>query len=340
MLKPTSACLLLLLSTLLSVPSYADDDDNLKQNARISPTTASTDTVTIDPAQQQRAGIQTIVLSESKLTPESIIFGSVVNLDRLLLLREQYLQSQAQQQTALAKSSEAQLNLSRTRSLHEQDIVSSRRLQEQQALAQTEQAQLAISRYQKELLFNNCQFEWGATLCQWLTEAKGQSIKPFLEQKTQLLQITLPAGQELTPDQKQIFVDAHGKRENAIPASLISTIPLIDPITQGRRYFFKSNQRPLAYGSHLTVWLSESGQGSTAVSLPRTAVVRHNGEALVFIKIKSDQFRQKILHQLYPNQGCCFNNSELQAGQEIVSTGAQTLLSQTLKTQIPEEDDD
>lgn len=334
------ATLLLTLGLLLSSSSFADDDDNPKPKKQTTKPAENINTVILDPEQQLRAGIQTIALSQSKLGPESIAFGTVVNLERLLLVRQQYLQSLAQQQTAHAKNAEAQLNLSRTQSLHNQDIVSSRRLQEQQAQAQTEQAQLAISHYQNELLLNNCQLEWGADLCQWLTEAKGRHIQEFLEQKAQLVQITLPAGHELTVNQKQIFIDEHGKRENAIPASLISAIPLVDNLTQGRRYFFKSTLRPIAYGSHLTVWLSESAQNNLAVDLPRSAVVRHNGEAVVFIRTQPNQFSRVILHHLTPNQACCFNTSELLVGAEIVTTGAQTLLSQSLKTQIPEEDDD
>lgn len=334
------ATLFLMLGLLVSTSSFADDDDTPKPQKQATQTSGNHDVVTLDPEQQLRAGLQTIALSQSKLGPESIAFGSVVNLERLLVAREQFLHSLAQQQTAYAKNAEAQLNLSRTQSLHNQDIVSSRRLQEQQAQAQTEQAQLAISHYQKELLLNNCQLEWGADLCQWLTDAKGRHIQEFLAQKAQLLQITLPAGHELISNQQQIFVDEHGKRENAIPAHLISVIPLVDNVTQGRRYFFKSKLRPIAYGSHLTAWLSESSPNSDAVDLPRSAVVRHNGEAMVFIKTKPNEFSRQVLHHLTPNQACCFNTSELQAGQEIVITGAQTLLSQSLKAQIPEEDDD
>lgn len=334
------ATLFLLLGLLSSANSLADDDDNPKPKTQAVKHTETADIVILDSEQQQRAGIQTISLSKSQQGPESMAFGTVVNLDRLLFLRQQYLNSLAQQQTAHAKNAEAQLNLSRTQSLHNQDIVSSRRLQEQQAQAQTEQAQLAISHYQKELHFNSCLLEWGNHLCNWLTEAKGQHIKEFLEQKAQLLQITLSADRELTAEQKQIFIDEHGKRENAIPASLISSIPLVDPITQGRRYFFKSSQRPIAYGSHLTAWLSESDKNTSTVNLPRSAVVRHNGEAVVFLKTQANQFSRLVLLHLTPNQACCFSTQELQVGQEIVTTGAQTLLSHLLKKQIPEEDDD
>ena len=334
------APLFLLSGLLLSIGSFADEDDNRKPKTQTDGRQDDPNIVILDPEQQKRAGIQTVRLVSAQQGPESMAFGTVVNLDHLLLVRQQYLHSLAQQQTAHAKNAEAQLNLSRTQSLHDQDIVSSRRLQEQQAQAQTEQAQLAISHYQHELQLNNCQLEWGASLCQWLTEAKGQHIKEFLEQKAQLLQITLSADHELSTDQTLIYVDEHGKRENAIPASLISAIPLVDPVTQGRRYFFKSSQRHIAYGSHLTAWLSESDKSTSAVNLPRSAVVRHNGEAVVFIKIKPDQFSRQVLQHLSPNQACCYSNSELQAEQDIVISGAQTLLSQSLKSQIPEEDDD
>lgn len=338
MIKPSTV---LLACLFLTIKAYADDDDQPRTGVSGQPPASEhQDGLLLDPEMQKRAGIQTVKLTPSLNGPETLVFGNVAPLDRLLILRQQYLNSLAEQQAAQAKNTEAQLNLHRTKTLNDQEIVSKRRLQEQMTQARTEQSQLAISQYQKDLVINNCQLEWGATLCQWLTESKGSKMREFIELKAQLLQITLPAGHELRPEQTQVFVDEHGERERAIPATLLSAIPMIDPVTQGRRYIFKSSQRLLPFGSHLSVWLPEASPSRTSVSLPRSAVVRHNGETLVFIKTADNRFIRQPLSKLTPSLDCCFSTQELSIGQEIVSTGAQTLLSQSLKSQIPQEDDD
>ena len=261
-------------------------------------------------------------------------------MDGLLGMRQQYLSNLTQQQSANAKNTEAQLNLSRTRQLHQQDIVSNRRLQEQQAQAQTEKALLDASHYQQEILLNNCRMEWGNTLCQWLSDIHGQQLQALLTQQAQLIQVTLPPGKSLPPASQPIMIDESGRRDSAIQATWIAQAPRVDPITQGLRYFFKISQRTIAYGSHLTAWIAETGRELPGVSVPRSSIVRHAGQNWVFIKTGETQFQRYSLPDLAPIQTCCFNTKILRAGDEVVVTGAQTLLSQQLNHQIPEENDD
>lgn len=324
----------------MPVGTKATDDDDDRHTSPTALSTPSQSSLSLDNELQQLAGIRTQRLSQSDSLPEYQAFGTAIPLDGLLSLRQQYLYNLTQQQSAHAKNTEAQLNLTRTRQLHEQDIVSNRRLQEQQAQATNEHAALDASHYQQAILLNNCRMEWGETLCQWFTDPQAKQLNSFLNQTTQLIQITLPPGKQLAPQVKDIMIDNNGKRETAIAATLIANAPRIDPITQGLRYFFKSSNRAMAYGSHLTAWIIDTTIQPSGVSLPRSAVVRYNGESYVFIKTATTEFSRHALTDLVANQTCCFSSMQLDAGDEIVISGAQTLLSQQLNHRIPEEDDD
>ena len=318
--------------------AIADDDDEVKPSKPISNSDAST--LQLASTTEQLAGIKTQALQAAQQPAELTAFGKVVNLKPLLQLRQQYLAANAQQQSAKARYTEAQLNLTRTQNLHSQDIVSSRRLQEQQAQAQADRANLDASAYQQQTLLENSKLEWGNTLSAWFTTINHPQAEQFLKHSAQLIQITLPANSELGEGVGQIFIDAHGQRQNAIPATLISASPHIDPLTQGQRYFFKTQAKSLPYGSHITAWIAGNGKPTNGVLIPASAIVRQMGQSFVFIKTADGQFNRRPLPQLINTPQGYLALDSVQVGEHVVISGAQTLLSEQLKSQIPDEDDD
>lgn len=335
------ACLIACLYGSTALAKLADDDDQPQApSGKVQPPTDDADAVMLPAKAQQLAGIKTQALKSAQLQPEFTAFGTVVGLEPLLQLRQQYLAAQAQQDSAKAKYTEAGLNLSRTQNLHHQDIVSTRRLQEQQAQWQSDKANLEASGHQQQTILASSSLEWGDTLTDWFIRAQGKSAGQFLQHGAQLLQITLPAGTSLAADIKSIYIDEHGKRDSAIKATLISAAPRIDPVSQGERFFFKSEGRRIPYGTHVTAWIANGAQQAASVVVPESAVVRHMGQAFVFIKTADDKFNRRALSKATTNGHLYFETESLQAGEEIVTIGAQTLLSQQLKAQIPSEDDD
>lgn len=289
---------------------------------------------------QQSAGIKTQRLQATTRQPELSAQGWVSNPEPLLMLRQQYLSAQAQQDSAQARYQEANLNLSRTRNLHQQDIVSTRRLQEQQALWQNDKANLAASSYQQQTIIAASRLQWGDKLTAWFTQNNNQQAEQFLNHSAQLLQITLPANAHLPAGIETITVDAHGRREQATTATLISAAPQVDPITQGERYFFKTKGQKLAYGAHIQAWIPLSNEKNSGVIIPESAVVWHLGQAFVFTKAEDGTFIRRLLPALNQSEAGYFVSSGFTPAEEIVTTGAQTLLSQELKDLIPSEDND
>ena len=330
----------------LSHPSFAlaleaEDDESPKvQSTSTASETASDDELKLPDANLQLAGIKTQILQAVQKHHEWVSQGSVLSLEPLLTLRQQYLSTLAIQDGARAKYRESDSNLKRTRDLHDQDIVSTRRLQEQQALWQSEKANLANSSYQQQTLLAASTWQWGTTLTDWFVRGKGENTETFLNHQTQLVLITVPINLPSESDIRVAYVDERGRREHARKAMVIARAPQVDPVTQGSRYYFKLEGKPLPLGSHVTAWIEAEGDSQNGVILPNSALLWHLGQACVFVKSDTGAFVRRILQDFTRGEGGYFVEQGLQAGDEVVVTGAQTLLSQALKHQIPNEDDD
>ncbi|MCQ8102906.1 hypothetical protein NP590_02210 [Methylomonas sp. SURF-2] len=310
-----------------SLPQATVDDDDISPPA---------------PAQalRQSAGIVTQTLQANARQPEFSAHGSVIDLQPLLALRQQFLAAQALRDSAQARYQEADANLSRTRHLHQQDIVSTRRLQEQQAQWRNDKANLSTSAYQQQTILAGGRLQWGEVLTDWFTRADNPQAEQFLHHRAQLLQISLPANSRLPASTRVIAVDEHGRRERAVGATLVSPAPQVDPITQGERYFFRTDARRLPFGARISAWIADDSPGTDGVIIPERAVVWHLGQAFVYIKAGDGEFTRRPLAESPLVDGGYFAAEGFKAGEEIVTTGAQTLLSQELKNLIPSEDDD
>lgn len=311
-----------------SAPYAAVDDDD-----KIPPGVSSRTSA-------QTAGIETQALQAATEQPEFNAYGSVIDLQPLLALRQQFLAAQALRDSAQARYQEADANLSRTRHLHQQDIVSTRRLQEQQAQWRNDRANLSTSGYQQQTIVAASRLQWGEILTDWFTQANNPQAEQFLNHRVQLLQISLPANTRLNPGTHTIAVDDHGRRDQAISATLISPAPQVDPITQGERYFFKTEARRLSFGARVSAWIAGGEPGADGVTIPESAVVWHLGQAFVYIKAENGEFNRRRLADTTSGNGGYFAAEGFTAGEDIVTSGAQTLLSQELKNLIPSEDND
>jgi multidrug efflux pump subunit AcrA (membrane-fusion protein) len=337
-----SVAFVCLFACLFSTLSFAlpteEDQPEVAANSPAAPQDA--ESVVLKPKAEQLAGIKTQILQAVSQRPEIVAYGTVLSLEPLLQLRQQYLAAHAQQDSARAKYAEAHLNLSRTENLHQQDIVSTRRLQEQQVQWQADKANLEITDYQQQTILAASRQEWGETLSGWFIAVPQKPVEQFLQHGAQLLQITLPSGLSVNPDMRNIYVDEHGQRNHALKASLISASPKVDPVTLGERYFFKSEARHIPLGAHITAWISSQNQVAEGVVIPASAMVWHLGQSFVFVKTSASHYSRRFLPEYVVHKEGYFVSGYLRADEELVITGAQTLLSQQLKALIPNEDDD
>ncbi len=120
-------------------------------------------------------------------------------------------------------------------------------------------------------------------------------------------------------------------------ADFLGAAAATDPQTQGRGYFVlvSSNSISLAPGQALTGYLRLPGEVVSGVTVPRDAVVRTEGAGWVYVQNRDGKsFTRKVVPLDHFTDAGWFVTNGVSAGDSIVVTGAQTLLSEEQKAAI------
>lgn len=325
---------------LFSATLYAEDDD--QENKTAAKTSASQNgqaLLVLDKTAQAAAGLKTIKLKAVAYRPELLSYGTAISIEPLVSIQNQYRTALAQQSSAAAKAKFSQNNINRLTYLHNEQIISTRALQDQQATLQVDKAALDSSHYLKQQIISTSRLVWGEKLTDWMINAT-PAFTALTQQHSILLKITFPPEIGSSHSLKNIFVATGGQREQAVVAELISAVPQADNFSQGQQYFYQAPANHIKTGMRVSAWIPSGQQPQTGVMVPASAVCWHLGQALVFVKVTAQQFSHRAISTQHKTAGGYFVSSGLKNAEEIVSTGAQMLLSQELKGQIPDEDDD
>lgn len=157
-----------------------------------------------------------------------------------------------------------------------------------------------------------------------------------------LANIALPVGESVSSSARSARIVPAGREDESMPASLVAINASVDPAVQGQALLFRLSpgRRQLRPGQAVTAYLSVPGASSRGIVVPESAVVRQAGESFCYVRQSEDEFSRKRLLGLRPTADGYVVESGLFAGDEVVVTGAQLLLSEELKSQIVTEDDE
>jgi len=326
------ACIFLLSITL----GFADDDDKPVVNR---PSSAEPGTLFLSDQAQSLSGLQTITLGPVSHHAEFSAYGRAVNLQPLIELRHRYLLALTERGGAAARFKQAEQSIKRQQDLYREGVTSKRNLQVQQAQWQSDKAQVDASAVQSEAVLDEARLSWGKKLTEWALSADSDKLSAFLSGKQTLLQITLPVNKQLASDIQSIDVEASGNRSAASKAGLISAAPQTDASAQGESYFFQTDSNRIRTGMRVAAWIPEQGENRSGVVIPKSALVWHLDQAFVYIKTAEQQFSRRAVDQYLATTGGYFVDTGINAGEQLVVTGGQMLLSEQFRGQIPDEDD-
>lgn len=326
------ACLFILSVSL----SFADDDD--KPVAK-PPESARPGTIFLSAQSQSLSGLQTITLAPASHHAEFTAYGKAVNIQPLIELRHRYLLTLTERGGAAARFKQAEQNIQRQQDLYHEGATSKRNLQVQQAQWQTDKAQVDASNVQGKAIAAEARLNWGDKLAEWALSTDSDQLSAFLSGKKTLLQITLPVNKQLASDISSIDIEASGNRSAANKAELISTAPQTDTTAQGESYFFQTDGRRIRVGMRVAAWIPEQSENQSGVVIPKSALVWHLDQAFVYIKTAEEQFSRRTIDQYSATTGGYFVGNGIKAGEQLVVTGGQMLLSEEFRGQIPNEDD-
>lgn len=292
--------------------------------------------ITLDAETQQRSGIATVALPATPHQEQVRAYGMVLDVARLTTLSNNYANAKAQVQTAQAKLAMSKPAFERAQKLYDfQQALSLAQLQSAEAAFVTDQAGLAAAEAQVRTLTAAAYQEWGSVLGQSLVDGSPM-ITRLIERQDFLLQITLPPGVSVAaPPATAAIETGKGAR---VAIFFISPATRIDPKIQGISFFYTAPaESGILPGMNVLAFLP-SGRSIEGVTVPASAIVWWQDRAWVYRRTSRDTFTRVEIATELPAPGGGYIVKDMPQGAEIVTSGAQLLLSEEFRAQIQVED--
>ena len=278
--------------------------------------------VKLDPNTQTRMGLKVVPLAAAEAPAEVKGWGHVLDPAPLAALWTEAASAQAALQASTKE-------FERLKILYSQDHNASARALE------AAEAAMSRDRIGLESVHARLLLGWGKAIAS--QENLPAFVRSLVAQETALIRVDLspgegpktpPAGGRLAP------VSAP---ENMIEAQVLGPAPTADPQLQTEGFLLLVKGSSLPPGTAVMAWLSLPGPKRSGVIVPRSALLRHEGETFVYLQIGGDLFQRKAVELERPVSNGWFVDADLKPGEKAVVVGGQQLLSEELKGQGGEE---
>ena len=291
--------------------------------------------VAMDAATQTRSGIVVAPLAPSGSAAASLTsqgFGSVVDLQELLDLQNDYVTQQANAEKGRAELEKNRREYERLRILNaDNKNVSDKMLEEARAAYETSRANIEAANTSAAIALTKARQRWGAEIGGLVASPGG--LARFAPLRDVVVQVSLPPeGPQSLP--REITVRSPAGATTT--ARFLSISPRSDPKTQGRSVYYvaPSLEGAFAPGMNLDVLLpSVRATSAPGVFVPNSAVVWSQGTSFIYVEARPTRFERAALTLSTPAPGGWIV-STLTPGTRAVVRGAQLLLSEEFRSQV------
>jgi hypothetical protein len=295
--------------------------------------------VQVSQAVQKASGLRAEPLAEHRLRPALPVQGVVADLRPLAQQVAQLRAAVAEEQAARALTARAIAEHRRVLALYEDDRnASERALHTAEAERRAAEARLAAAEAVAAAARETLRLEWGDSLARW-AETGAPELSLLLGGSEALLLVTLRLTD--TAPQRMEALEFSPAGSNAKPrrAQPVSAATRADPGLPGVTWFYRAPAAGLRAGERITGRLPTGGQAEQGVLVPAAAVVWHAGKAWVYVQEAADRFERRAI-EATTAVGADWFETGLEAGDRVVVSGAQLLLSEEFRGQITNENED
>lgn len=324
-----------------SASRQVDDDGPQAATPRAPAPAAAADThvVQLDQRGQSRGGIQAIAPAAAAYRDLVPAYGNVMALDRLTALYNAALTNAAQLQTAETKLSASRTANQRARNLLKIFPTAKAQVETTEAAYALDAAGVDAAKAQIDALRNTAIQDWGPAIGEAVA-GRTALATDLVHRKTGLVQIALPPGVAPPPPRRAIFT------AGTLPPAegrLVSQATQTDPRMQGAAYFYAVPLTSgLLPGMSVVAYLPK-GAEQPGLGIPSSAVVWQAGKPWMYLRLTPDTFERYAIGEAAaptPDGGYVVPQTSLPRDKPLVVAGAQILLSQEMKAQIPTDEDD
>ncbi|MFL6581922.1 MAG: hypothetical protein ACJ8G2_14355 [Burkholderiales bacterium] len=290
---------------------------------------------------QVAAGIVVQALQPAKHEAALEAYGVVANLQPLSESRGRYLAALAEATAARATLTAAESEYRRMQLLFRDDRnVSEQAMQAALARYRAEQTRVSAAEQAAASIRDGIRGAWGESVTQWAVNPGSQTMRSLLQQTSFLVQLVIPSQLPRAALRNRVAIAPAIARNNTRAASFVGASPQVDAAFPGETYFYLVNGGGLRTGLRVVARFGLGGSPATGVIVPSAAVVWHAGKAWAYVKDDDDSFGRFEVLTNDEMDGGWFNAAGFEDDDEVVVSGAQLLLSEELKYQIRNENED
>jgi len=287
--------------------------------------------ITLNAATEAASGIATAPPVSASYQSQVRAYGTVLDLARLTDLGNSYLSAKAQLASVQAKLAASKAAFDRAQKLNrDQQNVSAAQLQTAEAAFRGDQATLAAADAQARTVQATLDQEWGPVLGKSLVEGSPLMTR-LIERQDFLVQVTLPPGVVVPPPPTAHVQINTGQRADI---RFISPATRTDPKIQGVSFFYlAAGDSGVLPGMNVLAFLP-SGASVQGETIPGSAVVWWQDRAWAYSRIAPNKFTRFEVATDLPAPDGGYVAKNLPSGTQVVTNGAQLLLSEEFRAQI------
>ena len=293
--------------------------------------TVNGETVVTVSAEAQRAShIAIAPLAAVASRPTVSAYAAVIDLQLLFDLHNRMAGARADVSTFAAQAASSRAQYERARTLYADDRnVSLKSVQDAQSAMQADQAKLQSAHATLDGLNGAIRQQFGDTLANAASARDSNLLQRLRSGQAVILRVTLPLESGALPPAR-ITVDTPQGR--SLPAQRLCASPMADPAVQGSPWLYVVDAM-LPANLRMNARVPTSSQTLSALLVPERAVVWYGGQTWVYVRTAPDRFTRRFVPADDEVGDGFIVRAGLHAGDEIVTQGAQLLLSQELKPQ-------
>lgn len=312
--------------------SEAEREAAPKSPSRLAQDAEGMDVIALDSETQERAGVVVTTVPPNKRQRESEVVATVLPILDLVEFRTKTVAAQAQLDKAQAALSASRNELVRVQTLHADDNnVSAKVVETAQSILRSDEASMRVAKTELEMLRATALQRWGAKLAGSISKGDGL-YQGLATQKEVLLRVSWSGSAPTKPPLTLKIV----RDDQWIDVDLVAALSMVDPRTQGVGFLYSAASAGLPAG--LTVNGRAQSQGAeTGVTLPATALVWWQGKAWVYEQVDAGRFRRRGADGALQTADGWFIPAQTEM--QVVTSGAQILLSEELRSQSPAEEE-
>lgn len=294
-------------------------------------------TIQLAPAQAELAGLEVAVVPAQTIGPEHATYGRVADTPEFLRALHAANAAGDIAQAQLGTLAAVQQRLDRLRAFQRSGEVSGAR-----ELAQLEVSHRREVERSRELaarvtaLEDELRARWGSSL-RALVAVDEDLLKALNDGRSCLVEFSDRTATAAPGE--VVLVSAGSERADATAAPVLAAAPSVLAGSAGASWYASAPCSGLRAGMRVSLWSSAGTAAVNGAVLPASAVLWHAGQRWYYVESATGVYRRRRLGTAEPS-GSDYVLSSLAPGTLVVVRGAQMLLAEEQRAEIPDEDDD